>query len=228
MVQAVHLIETSGVPIRYFLMDEGHADNQTLKADAKKFPRGYRPLTETRDPNKIRWFGLWWAFLGAAHGVKEPGQLGMLRDAMMPTNNGVLIPQPNESSVTQFFGYLLRQTKEGGFDFVKFDFMVDALPLYAGIKKEIPTLGGLPPDNTNSVENPYAASALMMRVCEQRTAETLHGIMNCNWHNTGCLMNSGNSAVGRCSEDYKSNQLDRAKAHIYHAFSAIPWLGQLA
>ena len=34
--------------------------------------------------------------------------------------------------------------------------------------------------------------------------------------------------MGRCSEDYQSNNLDRAKAHIYHAFSAIPWLGQLA
>lgn len=227
MLRAVHLIETSGVPIRYFLMDEGHADSHTLRADSTKFPRGYRALTAKKDPNKIRWFGLWWAFLGAAHGVNQPEQLGPLRSAMMQTAEGVLVPKPDEVSAKQFYDHLMHETREGGFDFVKVDFMVDALPLYAGLRGDTPTLGGLPPDNSNAIRNPYAGAATLMRVCEQ-SAGMLHGMINCNWHNTACLVHSGASAVGRCSEDYQSNQLDRAKAHIYHAFSAIPWLGQLA
>lgn len=227
MLRAVRLIETSGIPIRYFLMDEGHADNQTLQVDRTKFPRGYRALTAKKDPNRIRWFGLWWAFLGAAHGVGEPAALGPLRSTMMQTSDGVLVPKPDEASAKQFYDYLMLETREGGFDFVKVDFMVDALPIYAGLRRDIPTLGGLPPDNSNAIRNPYAGAATLMRECE-RSASMLHGIINCNWHNTACLVHSGASAVGRCSEDYQSNQLDRAKAHIYHAFSAIPWLGQVA
>ena len=227
MLEAVRLIEESGMPIRSFLMDEGHADNRTLQADKTKFPNGYRTLTEKKNRNRIRWFGLWWAFLGAAHGVAEPGQLGGLRDAMMETANGVLVPKPDETSATRFYEHIMRETSEGGFDFVKVDFMVDALPLYAGLRRDPPTLGGLPPDNHDAIRNPYAGAATLMSVCEQ-SATRLQGILNCNWHNAVCLFHSGASAVGRCSEDYQSNQLERAKAHIYHAFSAIPWLGQVA
>jgi Raffinose synthase or seed imbibition protein Sip1 len=227
MLRAVHLIEESGLPIRSFLMDEGHADNATLQADKAKFPRGYRALTAKKNRDRIRWFGLWWAFLGAAHGVPEPGELGGLRDAMMETPNGVLVPKPDETSARRFYEHILRETSKGGFDFVKIDFMVDALPLYAGLRRDPPTLGGLPPDNQNAIRNPYAGAATLMRVCEQ-SATSLQGIINCNWHNAVCLFHSGASAVGRCSEDYQSNQLPRAKAHIYHAFSAIPWLGQMA
>jgi hypothetical protein len=227
MLRAIELIEASGVPIRYFLMDEGHADNHTLQADTKKFPQGYRALTSKKTPNGIRWFGLWWAFLGAAHGISEPDELGPLRSAMMQTANGVLVPKPDEASAKQFYDHLMRETSEGGFDFVKIDFMVDALPLYAGLRREIPTLGGLPPNNSNAIRNPYQGAALLMRVCEQSASPQL-SMINCNWHNAACLLHSGASVVGRCSEDYQSNQLDRAKAHIYHAFSAIPWLGQLA
>jgi Raffinose synthase or seed imbibition protein Sip1 len=228
MVQAIHQIEDSGVPIRYFLMDEGHADDQTVGVDLTKFPRGYGPLTANRNPAKIRWFGLWWPFLGAPHGVKPPGELGDLREVMMPSNNGVLVPKPDEGSATKFFDHILRQTEEGGFDFVKIDFMVDALPLYAGVQEAVPTLGGMPPSNAKAIENPFAASALLMRVCERLSAEKRQATINCNWHNAACLFNSGKSVVGRCSEDYQSNQLESAKAHIYHAFSAIPWLGQTA
>jgi hypothetical protein len=227
MLRAVHLIEESGLPIRSFLMDEGHADNHTLQPDRVKFPRGYRALTAKKDRDRIRWFGLWWAFLGAAHGVAEPGELGSLRDAMMETPNGVLVPKPDDTSAGRFYEHIMRETSEGGFDFVKVDFMVDALPLYAGLRKDPPTLGGLPPDNHNAIRNPYAGAATLMSVCEQSAAR-LRGIINCNWHSAVCLFHSGSSAVGRCSEDYQSNQLDRAKAHIYHAFTAIPWLGQLA
>jgi hypothetical protein len=227
MLRAVHLIEESGLPIRSFLMDEGHADNRTLQPDRAKFPRGYRALTAKKDRDRIRWFGLWWAFLGAAHGVAEPGELGSLRDAMMETSNGVLVPKPDETSAGRFYEHIMRETSNGGFDFVKVDFMVDALPIYAGLRRDPPTLGGLPPDNRNAIRNPYAGAATLMSACEQSAAR-LQGIINCNWHSAVCLFHSGRSVVGRCSEDYQSNQLNRAKAHIYHAFSAIPWLGQQA
>jgi hypothetical protein len=228
MAQTVKDIEESGVPIRYFLMDEGHADNQTLTADMNKFPNGYTALTGLKKPEKVRWFGLWWGMLGAAHGVKAPGKLGALSDAMMLSGDGVLVPKPNAEDAARFFDHIVDESKAGGFDFVKVDFMVDALPLYAGMKEAVPTLGGLPPDNREAISNPYAAAAMVTRICEERVAVTMQGMMNCNWHNAACLFNSGTSVVGRCSEDYKSNDLARAKAHLYHAFSAMPWLGQTA
>jgi hypothetical protein len=228
MLRAIRAIEDSSVPIRYFLMDEGYADNSTLSIDRKKFPDGFGPLLEQRKQQKIRWFGLWWAFLGAAHGIVGPARLGPLRDALMQSNNGVWLPRPDSNSAARFYHHLFDQTSAAGFDFVKVDFMVDALPLYAGLHKEIPTLGGLPPDNRNAIDNPFAGAALLMRSCQQVASSETDGILNCNWHSAPCLFHSGRSAVGRCSEDYQHNQIPQAKAHIYHAFSAIPWLGQTA
>jgi hypothetical protein len=228
MVEAIREIESSEVPIRYFLMDEGHANRQSLKPDSSTFPHGYKPLTKYRNPEKIRWFGLWLAFLGDAHGVPPPGDLGQLRSSMMQTANGVLIPKPDEESATAFYEFLIGQAGNGEFDFIKVDFMVDALPLYAGVQEKIPTLGGLPPNTNHATDNPYADSVLLVQALQRLAAEKVHGVMNCNWHNAACLFNSGGSAIGRCSEDYQSNHIESAKAHIYHAFSAIPWLGQTA
>ncbi len=228
MRAAVRGIEQSGLPIRYFLVDEGHADPQTLNPDKRKFPRGYRPLTNLRNSDKIRWFGLWWGFLGTAHGIEAPGNLGNLGNAMMTCANGTLLPRAKIDDAKAFYNQIIQNSLEGGFDFLKVDFMVDALPLYSGLVRTIPTLGGEPPNTSHATANPFAASALLMDVFQDLAARHMKGVLNCNWHNASCLFNSGNAAVGRCSEDYQAENLDRAKAHLYHAYASIPWLGQIA
>lgn len=227
MVRAVKDIERSGIPIRYFLMDDGHFDRQSLEPDAGKFPNGYKPLTSLRKEDKIKWFGLWWAFLGQNHGIKAPGALGPLSESMMTSASGVLLPKPNRQDATAFYEHIIRLSTAGGFDFLKVDFMVDALPLYSGLMTKNPTLGGLPPDNSNAIGNPYEAAAGLMQAFQTIAGERMDGLINCNWHSAVCLFNSRASVVGRCSEDYKVGDLEKARGQIYHSYSSTPWLGQI-
>jgi len=229
LLDAIDGIEKSGLPVRYVLIDAGHFDHQSLAPDTKKFPHGYRPLTARRRDRGIRWIGIWYAFLGDHHGVKAPGNLGPLTADMLTSANGVLLPKPAPAVARRFYDSLFRYARRDDLDFLKVDFMVDALPLYAGLRtSKPPTLGGLPKNTHDAVANPYAASAILVRAYEAVVEVQLPGPINCNWHNAVSLFHSRYSAVGRCSEDYTAGNLRRAKGHLYHSFAAIPWLGQIA
>ncbi len=227
MVQAMRDIEQSKLPIRFFLVDNGHFDSRSLRPDAKKFPRGYRPLTDMRKEDKIKWVGIWYAFLGNNHGVTAPGNLGEVGQSMYECPAGKLLPVGTEESARRFYEYMLGFAKRDGVDFLKVDFQTDALPFYAGVTDGNP-LGGPPRDNSRAVGNPLEASANLARVFQTVVDERMKGLINCNWHNAVSLFNSMNSVVGRCSEDYKVGDLNRAKGHLHHSYAAIPWLGQIA
>ena len=227
MVQAMKDIEQSKLPIRFFLVDNGHFDGSSLRPDGKKFPRGYRPLTDMRKEDKIKWVGIWYAFLGKNHGVVAPGNLGEVGRFMYECPAGKLLPVGTEEAARKFYEYMLGFAARDGVDFLKVDFQTDALPFYAGVTDSNP-LKGLPRDNSRAVGNPLEASATLARAFQTVVEERMNGLINCNWHNAVSLFNSVNSVAGRCSEDYKVGDLNRAKGHLYHSYAAIPWLGQIA
>jgi hypothetical protein len=226
MLGAMRAIERSGLPIRFFLVDDGHFDRSSL-APGKKFPNGYKPLTAMRKADGIRWVGIWYAFLGNNHGVSAPGNLGEVNRHMLKCRAGKLLPRHNEEAARAFYEHMLAFARRDGVDFLKVDFQTDALPFYAGVKEGNP-LRGLPADSTHAIGNPLAAAANLAGVFRPVVDARLDGLINCNWHNAVSLFHSGPSVVGRCSEDYKVGNLSRARAHLYHSYAAIPWLGQIA
>jgi len=226
MVGAMEAIESSGLPIRYLLVDNGHFDRSSL-APNDKFPNGYKPLTDMRKEDKIKWVGIWYAFLGANHGVLSPGNLGEIGKFMYECNADKLLPLNNEKSARAFYEYMLGFAKRDDVDFLKVDFQTDALPFYAGTSLSNP-LGGLPADNTNAIGNPVAAAANLAAVFQSVVDSRMNGLINCNWHNAVSVFNSKNSVAGRCSEDYKVGNLERARGHLYHSYAATIWLGQIA
>ena len=226
-VQAMKDIEKSGLPIRYVLIDDGHFSQQSIEPTQHKFPNGYKPLADMRKPDKIKWVGIWYAFLGGSHGVKAPGQLGSLSDQMFTCKAGKLLPRDNPQAARAFYEYIFDFARKYDLDFTKVDFLTDALPFYAGTPHGNP-LRGLPPNNSDAIGNPLATTASLNQVFQTVVEERMKALINCNWHNAVSLFNSKTSIVGRCSEDYGKNNLGSARRHLYHSYSALPWLGQIA
>jgi len=184
-------------------------------------------LTDRRRDDKIKWVGIWYAFLGDNHGIVAPGNLGEIGKFMYTCNAGKLLPLDNERAARAFYEYMLGFAKRDGVDFLKVDFQTDALPFYAGVPDANP-LKGLPSDNRHAIGNPHAAAANLATVFQRVVDSQMEGLINCNWHNAVSLFNSGMSVVGRCSGDYKVGDLDRARGHLYYSYAATPWLGQTA
>jgi len=226
MVKAMKDIENSAIPIRFFLVDNGHFDKRSL-APNEKFPNGYKPLTDLRKPDKIKWVGIWYAFLGANHGIEAPGNLGQIGKYMYECNAGKLLPLPDEKSAKAFYDYMLDFAKKDDVDFLKVDFQTDALPFYAGVSESNP-LKGLPADNANAIGNPLAAATNLALAFQSVVEDRMNGLINCNWHNAVSIFNSKNSIAGRCSGDYKVGDLNRARGHLRDSYAATPWIGQIA
>lgn len=226
ILKAMRDIEKSRLPIRYILIDNGHFDRASLTPN-EKFPNGYKTITAMRKPDKIKWVGIWYAFLGSNHGVSAPGKLDPISNYMYTCNAGKLLPVHDEQAARSFYEYMLQFAKRDGIDFLKVDFQTDALPFYAGVADSNP-LQGLAADNCNAIGNPLAAATNLARVFQDVAAEQMGGLINCNWHNAVSIFNTKTSVVGRCSGDYKVGNLNRAKGHLHDSYAAMPWLGQIA
>ena len=217
----------SPAPVRYFLVDDGHFNNQTLTPKTDTFPNGYKPLTDLRSDDGIRWVGMWHALMGECNAVRAPGQLGDINKHMMKTYNKKMVAKPNAKDAEAFLRYLFSFSKRDGIDFVKVDFYGGLLPYYAGTQSGSIT-AGFPKDNTHAIGNPAEATVTYARTYQRVVADLFDGLINCNWHQPQFIFNSGNSSVGRCSADYSKGNLGKAKAHLYDSYAAIPWLGQIA
>lgn len=56
----------------------------------------------------------------------------------------------------------------------------------------------------------------------------MNGLINCMAHNAVCVFNTLYSVVTRCSEDYKTGDVKRARRHLHNSYANMPWLGQTA
>ncbi|MDF7822710.1 Sip1-related alpha-galactosidase [Pontiellaceae bacterium B12227] len=227
LVEQLKGLAASPAPVRYFLVDDGHFNNQTLKPKADIFPRGYKPLTDLRSDDGIRWVGMWHALMGECNAVRAPGQLGDIDKHMMTTYNKKKVAKPNASDAEAFLKYLFSFSKRDDIDFVKVDFYGGLLPYYAGTGAGSIT-ADFPATNANAIDNPAEATVNYARVYQRVVEDQFDGLINCNWHQPQFLFNSGNSSVGRCSADYSKGNLKKAKAHLYDSYAAMPWLGQIA
>ena len=140
LVDQLKGLAASPAPVRYFLVDDGHFNNQTLTPKADTFPQGYKPLTDLRAEGGIRWVGMWHALMGECNAVRAPGQLGEISRHMMTTHNKKVVAKPNAKDAEAFLRYLFSFSRRDGIDFLKVDFYGGLLPSMQGH----PT-GGSPP-----------------------------------------------------------------------------------
>lgn len=205
-------IESSGLPIRYVLIDDGHLSHtgRQLKSfvpDKKRFPHGWKKILARKTDSGIKWFGLWYALSGYWEGVSPENDFPEeLQKTLYPSGNR-LLPGQNSNSIRTFYQYYVRHLKNEGFDFLKVDNQAYTLPLYMGGEESV-----------------YRAR-MCNEALEQNTREEGIGLMNCMAQNVINTDHTKYSNVTRVSIDYKKYDMDMAKSHLFQSYTNTLLLG---
>ncbi len=219
LLDSVNGIEASELPIRWFLVDNGHLDERDRLLLSfhpnSKFPNGWERFLSRRAPDKIRWMGLWLNFNGYWAGIHPNNTLGALNEHLervsggnRAAKGGTLQPRLGFDHSFAFYDAMIGAARQAGFDFVKVDNQAVNLELYRGS------------------EQPVQAAVENSRALEAAAALHMDGLMNCMAHNIANVFNTRISAVTRSSEDYLHGDLPRAKRHLHNSYGNMPWLGQ--
>ena len=219
LVQALHKLGTSGLPFRWLLVDDGHLQAKvvgkgqrpalTSFAPNQKFPEGWYPLLSLRNPQHIRWMGLWLNFNGYWGGVSPENSFSPeVRNTLQQVNPRTLMPSPENNAPLRFYSAYLGAAADAGFDFLKIDDQAENIHHYAG------------------TANPVRASRLCQEAKELTCHDRFRGLMNCMAHNTVCVFNTRYSAVTRCSIDYKAGDAIKGRSHLMQSFHNLLWMGQ--
>ncbi|MFW6189948.1 MAG: Sip1-related alpha-galactosidase [Planctomycetota bacterium] len=223
LADAMEDIGRSDLPIRYVLVDDGwlrHEDGRLVGFQPNEaFPQGWEPLTSRRDPEGIRWMGLWMNFNGYWKCIRPQNELGPLNEHLMPVtarrgwepateSAPALLPAESPIDSLAFYHSMIGTAREAGFDFVKVDDQASNLRHYRGTAW------------------PVRCAATNGQSLEAACAHHVEGLINCMAHNVLCVFNTRNSAVSRCSEDYRVGDLTRARRHLQNSYANILWLGQ--
>jgi hypothetical protein len=213
LVQAAQTIENSGLPIRWFLVDDGFQIQQGLALksfapDPKTFPNGWEPLLSMRKEDKIKWFGIWHSYMGLWKGINKQNDFGPLNKDFIPFGKNLGAGKSKEGA-QRFYDAFIGSVADYGFDFVK----IDNQSLYNNMQKNV----------DSSVEiNAWMSEALENAV----KARMPQGMINCMSQGTPQVLGTRYSAVSRVSIDYKLHDLAKAKAHIEQSYACTLFQGQ--
>ena len=208
-------IETSGLPVRYMLIDDGHFIHEDKKLvsfepDKNKFPNGWEPILNLRKEDKIKWIGLWYNMGGYWNTVARDNRLGeKINQHLIPVQwyEG-MVPKNSPESAGIFYDTMLGTIKDYRFDFVKIDNQSRNICFYLG------------------TENAVEPACHNLQALESAAHKYFNGMINCMAHSLSCVFNTRHSSVMRCSIDYKLGRVDRGKSHLLQSYSNILWLGQ--
>ena len=215
LVTAIDNIENSGIPVRWFLIDDGHQDDErgllkSFTPNREKFPNGWDPIVSRKQNDAIKWMGIWHGFLSHWNGVHVDHTMEALAPYLIPnpSRKKGLLPKDNTESSIAFYEHLVTSIKNQGFDFMKTDNVSRSTIEYYGLG------------------NASKAQRENVLALEQACYENGIGLMNCSAQNTIGLLNATNSATMRTSPDYQKHNLATSKSQILQSVFNVLWLGQ--
>lgn len=215
LLGAIDKIEDSGVPVRWFLIDDGHQDDdggllKSFVPNREKFPNGWEPIVSRKKEDAIKWMGIWHGFLSHWNGVHVDHRMEELTPFLVPnpSREKGLLPKDDMESSLAFYDYLVKTIKEQGFNFMKTD----------NVSRSTIEYYGLPNASKAQRENVLAL--------EQACIEHGIGLMNCSAQNTIDMLNATSSATMRTSPDYQKHNLPTSKSQILQSVFNVIWLGQ--
>lgn len=209
----IKAIETSGIPVRYVLIDDGHIANKnrqltSLIPDKKRFPNGWSRIMNCKKADKIKWIGLWYSLSGYWQGISAENDFPeKVRQALYPFN-GSLVAGRSAGNIETFYEYYIRTLKKNGFDFLKIDNQSFTLPLYMG--------------STQAVRQAKDCNLAL----EHQTHHSGMGLMNCMALNVINTDHTQYSSVTRVSIDYQKYNENMAKSHLFQSYTNTLLLGQ--
>ena len=212
IIDAVRKIKESEIPVRFVLVDDGHEwipeDNdlrlKSFTPDAKKFPNGWDPLISMKNPDDIKWIGLWHHQAGYFDGLANENDFGTLNDHLITVASGKYLPKPEKESIHAFYKQLFGSVKDAGFDFTKVDFQSTHLRFYIG------------------EDNAVNAHSLSARSMEDVIYERNLGLLNCIAQDMVSVVNTKYSNVTRCSQDYRKGSLSNARIKMFQSYNNFP------
>lgn len=216
LTDAISTIENSEVPVRWFLIDDGHQDDngkgmlKSMFPNKKKFPNGWEPITSRKKEDKIKWMGIWHGFLSHWNGISKDHNMPEIQSFLMkhPSRKSGYLPGDTKEQSEAFYDYLIRNIKKQGFDFMKTDNVSRSTLEYLGSS------------------NPVSAERFNILALERACHENNIGLMNCSAQNTICLLNTSHSSTMRTSPDYQKHNLSTSKSQILQSVANVLWLGQ--
>ena len=197
------------IPVRWMLIDDGWlAEKDELLydflPDQKKFPHGFREMTEDiRKTTAVSWFGVWHALGGYWGGIAPESPLAQKEQAhLYRAVNGKLLPSPftGEGFYRDWYAALNRE----GISFVKVDGQ-SAVPYYF----------------ENSL--PLGAAARGMNEALEGGASRMDGaVINCMGMAMESILARPATAVSRNSDDFCPNKADGFAEHLLqNAYNAL-------
>lgn len=213
IVSDIEIIETSGIPIRYILIDDGHLANKgrqltSFIPDKRRFPSGWKNIISHKNNNKIKWMGLWYSLSGYWMGLSPENEFPQAIRQTLYKHNTCLLPGKDSTRIRTFYHYYVSSLKEYGFDFLKVDNQAFTLPLY---------MGGI-----ESVRQAIDCN----RSLEAEMHEQNMGLMNCMAQN---VVNTDHTLYSNCTRvsiDYKKYDENMAKSHLFQSYTNTLLLGQ--
>lgn len=213
ILRDIDTIESSGIPIRYVLIDDGHIANTrrqmtSLQPDKARFPNGWTNIMKRKREDGIKWMGLWYALSGYWEGISAGNDFPQELQKTLYPYNGRLLPGRSDGNIRAFYRYFVGILKSQGFDFLKIDNQSFTLPLYMG--------------GTSAIRQAKACNLAL----EEQTHRQKVGLMNCMAQNVLNTDHTRYSAVTRVSIDYKKYDENMAKSHLFQSYTNTLLQGQ--
>lgn len=213
LIDDMNAIVSSGVPVRYVLIDDGHIQNHgrcltSLQPDKSKFPSGWKNIHAFRSDSGIRWFGLWYALSGYWDGISPANDFPDSVKSSLYQTDIRLLPGPTRRDIDNYYRFFVTELKNQGFDFLKIDNQSFTLPLYMG--------------GQSSVRRAADCNLAL----EKATHEAGMGLMNCMAHNAVNTDHTVHSNSTRVSIDYEKYNMNKAKSHLFQSYTNTLLFGQ--
>lgn len=209
----IEAIESSGIPIRYVLIDDGHLANKnrqltSFTPDRQRFPSGWENIMSRKKDNKIKWMGLWYSLSGYWMGLSPENEFPQTIRHTLYRHNACLLPGKGSTRIRSFYHYYVSTLKKLGFDFLKIDNQSFTLPLYMG--------------GSESIRQATDCN----RSLEAEIHQQDMGLMNCMAQNVVNTDHTSYSNCTRVSIDYKKYDKNMAKSHLFQSYTNTLLLGQ--
>lgn len=215
ITDAFHTLEESGAPIRWVMVDDGYLDVAGGKllsfgVDKNKFPNGWEPIIDLKDPERIKWLGIWRNFGGYMGGISTQHTMEDLESSLLvhPVDKTRVLPNGSDEGAKAFYDTMVSDTKDNGFDFVKVDFHTRTFDHYEGTADAVGAMRA----NNEALEN--------------ATHEMGIPLLNCIAQPNVNSLQTKYSSLTRSSPDYNQTDKDKNKCNTYQSFANHLWMGQ--
>ncbi|MEP5506494.1 MAG: Sip1-related alpha-galactosidase, partial [Luteolibacter sp.] len=214
IVDAAHTLEASEAPFRWLMVDDGYFNEEgrrliDFSTDKKKFPNGWKPITDLKNPEKLKWMGVWRNTIGYMSGISNKNTMDDISEHLVKTANGkAMVPKGTQESTKAFHDKMAKDAIDNGFDFTKVDFQTKAFDIYKGMG--------------NAVSAVRANNDALEAACEKYELPLLNCIAQPNVNS----LQTKYSALMRSSPDYNQSDKDKNKCNTYQSFANHLWMGQ--